>query len=137
MKKILLGLSVAGLLFSGYVSALKLFSHTCAFGSSCPYFLGYPACYFGFVLFLVLTFFAVEILRERDEYIAWEFRIGLLALAYALYILYLEWPLWKAGIAGSLFGLPTCVWGFLFFAGITSIAYLLGRKDSAPAPLEQ
>lgn len=61
MNKILLTLSVAGLTFASYLSGIKLFTSTCAFGESCPYFLGYPACYYGFVLFLLLTAFSYSL----------------------------------------------------------------------------
>ena len=47
-------LGLAGILFSGYLSAIKFFSATCAFNEPCPYFLGYPACYFGFGMFLII-----------------------------------------------------------------------------------
>ena len=53
-SKVLFGLSFLGLLFSGYLSAVKLFTDTCAFGESCPYFLGYPACWYGFGMYLIL-----------------------------------------------------------------------------------
>ncbi len=50
----LLGLALLGFLFSGYYAATKFFTDTCAFGETCPYFLGYPACYYGFGMFTVL-----------------------------------------------------------------------------------
>src|ERR1019366_10609833 len=53
---ILFILASAGLLFSGYLSAVNLFSHTCAFNESCPFFLGYPACFYGFAMYLVMFF---------------------------------------------------------------------------------
>src|SRR3989344_5447643 len=51
-------LSIMGLLFSGYLSGVKFFTSTCAFNESCPYFFGYPACYFGFAMFLLITIFS-------------------------------------------------------------------------------
>jgi len=51
---ILFLLALAGLLFSGYLSAVKLFSGSCAFNESCPYFHGYPACWYGFVMYLFM-----------------------------------------------------------------------------------
>jgi len=47
-------LTLAGVLFSGYLSGTKLLSGTCAFNESCPIFLGYPACYYGFVMFATM-----------------------------------------------------------------------------------
>lgn len=43
MPKTILILEIADTLFAGYLSAVKLISHTCAFNESCPYFLEYPA----------------------------------------------------------------------------------------------
>ncbi|MCF7864972.1 MAG: hypothetical protein K9M11_00500 [Candidatus Pacebacteria bacterium] len=59
-NKILFIISLGGVLFSGYLSSIKFFLKTCSFGETCPYFLGYPACYYGFALFLIL--FIVSIL---------------------------------------------------------------------------
>jgi uncharacterized membrane protein len=52
--RILFFLALAGLLFSGYLSAVKLFSGSCAFNEPCPYFLGYPACWYGFAMYLFM-----------------------------------------------------------------------------------
>jgi hypothetical protein len=51
---ILFFLALAGLLFSGYLSTVKFFSDTCAFNESCPLFLGYPACFYGFAMYLIM-----------------------------------------------------------------------------------
>ncbi|MFZ2523332.1 MAG: vitamin K epoxide reductase family protein [Minisyncoccia bacterium] len=59
MKKIYLFLTLAGVLFSGYLSGVKFFTKTCAFNETCPYFLGYPACYYGFAMFSLMFIFAV------------------------------------------------------------------------------
>ena len=58
MRKTLFGIGIAGVLFSGYLSAVKLFSNTCAFNESCPFFLGQPACYYGFVMFALIAILA-------------------------------------------------------------------------------
>ncbi|MDQ5962418.1 MAG: hypothetical protein QG653_225 [Patescibacteria group bacterium] len=51
--------TLAGVLFSGYLSATKLFSEICAFNESCAYFMGYPACYIGFAIFLMMFIVSV------------------------------------------------------------------------------
>lgn len=57
--KIVFGLSIAGSLFSGTLSYLELFCNT---ATSCPALapagaplLSYPACVYGFGMFVVLT----------------------------------------------------------------------------------
>src|SRR5690242_5011985 len=44
-------LGAAGTAFAGYLSVTRMTSGVCAFNELCPFFLGYPACYTGFVLF--------------------------------------------------------------------------------------
>ena len=51
--KIILGISIAGLLFSGYLSYTELFQKTCPLGG-CSFVLGLPACVYGFVMYLAL-----------------------------------------------------------------------------------
>lgn len=53
-NKLIFVLITAGLLFSGYLSGVKLFTDSCAFNESCPYFLGYPACWYGFGMYLLM-----------------------------------------------------------------------------------
>ncbi len=57
--KAVFGLSVVGMLFSGTLSYLELFCNT---ATSCPVvtpagvpLLGYPACVYGFGMFVLLT----------------------------------------------------------------------------------
>jgi uncharacterized membrane protein len=57
-------LTVAGTAFSGYLSLTKLLTGTCALNEACPYFLGYPACIYGFGMFstmLVITIIGLAI----------------------------------------------------------------------------
>lgn len=56
---VVFGLSIAGTLFSGTLSYLELF---CNVATSCPVItppgvplLGYPACVYGFGMFVILT----------------------------------------------------------------------------------
>ncbi len=47
-------LGAGGVLFAGTLSSIKMRSGICAFNEPCPEFLGYPACYTGFGLFVLL-----------------------------------------------------------------------------------
>jgi hypothetical protein len=66
--KIILGIGIAGVLFSGYLSYKELFG-TCPL--SCPAVgasgtvLGYPACIYGFVMYAILTIIAAIGLRAN------------------------------------------------------------------------
>ena len=60
--QIILAISLFGVAFSGYLSYQELFAGT---ATSCPApgapgtVFGYPACVYGFFMYLVLAFFAV------------------------------------------------------------------------------
>jgi len=119
MKKIILSLSICGLIFSGYISSLKIFSHTCAFNETCPYFLGYPACYFGFIMFLLITIFAVlrffRIMSDKRSLLA-TLLISILGILFAGYFTLGELPtLFAQGLSAYFFGLPTCALGLVFY----------------------
>ena len=51
--KILFGVSVIGLLFSGYLSYSEIFKQTCAFGG-CTSVFSVPACVYGFFMYLII-----------------------------------------------------------------------------------
>lgn len=61
LKNILI-LSIAGLLFSGYLSYGELFLQTCPVGG-CSNVLGMPACVYGFVMYLIVFILSAVGLR--------------------------------------------------------------------------
>lgn len=117
--RLILIFSIAGLLFAGYLSAVKLFTNTCAFNESCPYFLGYPACWYGFAMYLAMTILAI---------LVWTGRVGarkglnsilgvsILGIIFAGYFSLIEMPrLLSDGFTAYVLGLPTCVLGLIFY----------------------
>mgnify|MGYP001597406690 CR=1 FL=1 len=126
--KSVLFLSIAGVLFSGYLSGIKLFTATCAFNESCPIFLGYPACFFGFGMFLVLFVAALfAVLKENSRRTAVKVVASMSALGI-LFAGYLSMPEIKSLLAGAetgyTLGLPTCVYGLVFYILIFILAVL-------------
>ncbi|MEY4602216.1 MAG: hypothetical protein RL292_157 [Candidatus Parcubacteria bacterium] len=119
-------LSVAGLLFSGYLSGIKFFTETCAFNESCSYFLGYPACYFGFGMFLALTVVSFQIITSRmydRKGFKWMEVVGILGVLFAGYFTFKEIPeLLQSGLRAYVLGLPTCALGLIFYLLITFIS---------------
>lgn len=119
-------LSVAGLLFSGYLSGVKFFTETCAFNESCPYFLGYPACYFGFALFIALTVVSFQVITSRiydRKGFKWMEVIGILGVLFAGYFTFKEIPeLLESGVRAYVLGLPTCALGLIFYVLIVYIS---------------
>ena len=61
--KIILGLSVAGMLFSGYLSYTELFLNKCLMG--CTSVGKVPACVYGFIMYLVV--FVIALLGVLDS----------------------------------------------------------------------
>jgi hypothetical protein len=118
-KWTVLVLTLSGVLFSGYLSGVKFFSKTCAFNESCPYFLGYPACYFGFAMFLALFLTTSALVLGKASFakvLKINLAISLLGTAYATYFAVPEIRAIMAGTFESRFlGLSTCVYGQMFF----------------------
>jgi hypothetical protein len=126
-------LSIGGILFSGYLSGVKLFTEGCAFNESCPYFLGYPACYYGFVMFLLLTifsymlFFGKSSLNKGSKKMMF---VSFLGILFAGYFTFKELPvLFEKGLSEYVLGLPTCALGLLFYLIIFFISYSLYKKN--------
>lgn len=137
--KVLLGFTLGGTLFSGYISGVKLFSDTCAFGESCPYFLGYPSCYYGFAMFvalLVVTVLALARTLEENDASRWLLGISALGIVFAGYFTIGELPLLLSdGLAAYMLGLPTCALGLIFYLAIFVIAlriFLVTRTRETP-----
>lgn len=122
MKKTILGLAIAGLLFSGYISGVKFFTNACSFGEACPIFWGHPACYFGFAMFLLITIFSVVLVIDKTteknmlNAIA---AVSFLGILFAGYFTVGELPLlFQNGFSAYFFGLPTCALGLIFYVSI-------------------
>ena len=63
--KIILGLSIAGMLFSGYLSFGELTSGVCPVGGGCSSLLGLPTCVYGFVMYLAVFIVSLTGLRSK------------------------------------------------------------------------
>ena len=125
-------LSLAGLCFAGYLSGVKFFSNTCAFGEGCPMFLGYPACYYGFVMYLLLSICSYRIFSNREEEKKGAKRlmfISFLGILFAGYFTLGELPvLFKEGFSAYALVLPTCALGLIFYIAIFVLSLKVSRK---------
>lgn len=128
----LFGLSLLGTLFSGYLSGVKLFTNTCAFGEGCPLFLGYPACYFGFLLFFILLVTIVFGVFQKITYKTTTkimTTVSLIGIMFAGRYVFLEISsVFSKGFYASMLGLPTCAYGLAFFILICAVSILFSRK---------
>jgi hypothetical protein len=131
-KTLLLISSVAGVLFSGYMSSIKFFSDTCAFGETCPLFLGMPACYYGFTMFLLLFIMSLLLAfgKGSPQTLGKSMTVvSLLGIAFAGYFSAGELPtFFERGFKAYVFGLPTCVMGCVFFILVFIICLAFRRK---------
>jgi hypothetical protein len=126
-------LGVFGLLFAGYLSGIKFFTDTCAFGESCPIFLGLPACYYGFFMYLGITAYALfrkfGIVASQicNEIIVTISGVGIL---FSGYFTLTELPiLFRDGLTAYMLGLPSCALGLICYAAIFYIALRI-KKES-------
>lgn len=62
--KTIKGISILGLLFSGYLSYSELFGGKCALGG-CSFVLGVPACVYGFIMYLII--FSISLLGLKGK----------------------------------------------------------------------
>lgn len=128
----MLVMAAAGLAFSGYLSAVNIFNKACAFGETCPLFLGYPACWFGFGMYLVLFVAAAIGMVARNDSV----RRGAVKTIFAVSVAgilfagrFAVQELLGPGITGRL-GLSTCAYGLIMYVALcaTSLAALLRRR---------
>ena len=125
---VLFVLSSAGLLFSGYLSAIKLLSGNCAFNESCPYFLGYPACWYGFAMYAVMFVATAAALARREKAkkaVATDIIVSFVGILFAGSFVIQE--IMQSATAGVL-GFSTCVYGLIFYAAIFIVSLAAVRK---------
>lgn len=68
-KYAIYSLTLAGTLFSGFLSGVKLFTDNCALGETCPLFMGYPAATLVLFYFLHYLYYLIYwYLKIRTSY---------------------------------------------------------------------
>ncbi len=129
-----LGLSLAGSLFSGYLSFYKLLVASCAFNEPCPYFLGYPACWYGFAMFatlLALALFAWFGKLTTTVAAKATTAVALLGVLFAGRFTLIEVLSWLSGNAPRYsLGLPTCAYGLVFYVAVCVVSIAELRRVS-------
>lgn len=121
-----LGLTAAGSLFSGYLSGVRLFTGSCAFNESCPFFLGYPACWYGFAMFASMLGVSVAALLGQVQPEPAAKAIGGISFVgsiFAGHFVLAEFVTWLASRNQSYqLALPTCVYGLVFYIAILTLS---------------
>lgn len=125
--------SVAGFLFSGYLTAVKLFSGACAFNETCPLVIGIPACWYGFALYVILLLLSILAIRRSIEFtkaVTAVAAVSLVGILFAGTLTMTELPAFlKKGFEAYAFGVPTCFMGLIFFMMIFVTAVLAWSHD--------
>jgi len=112
--------SIMGTLFAGYLTVSKLLLGYCPLTEPCPIFLGYPACVYGFVLYLAMLAMSAFALfskkvASRHSLSSAIFWVSLIGVLFALYSTYQEvYFICPQGCHYSL-GMPTCVYGLVMY----------------------
>ncbi|MEY4745273.1 MAG: hypothetical protein RL272_1218 [Candidatus Parcubacteria bacterium] len=128
-------LSLGGTLFAGYLSAVKLLTGTCAFNESCPYFLGYPSCWYGFGMFLAMTAVSAAGFSGKMnalKAVRANAGIAVAGTLFAGYFVAQELSRWMSVPVAMRYGLvlPTCVYGLVFYVIILALSV---RQARTPA----
>ncbi len=63
--KIIASISVAGMLFSGYLSYGELFGKACSVGG-CSTLFGTPVCIYGFIMYLLVFIVSIIGLKSKN-----------------------------------------------------------------------
>lgn len=127
-------LTLAGTLFAGYMSAVKLFTSTCAFNEPCPYFMGVPACWPGLAMFFIMLVITIFGLAKKISELAVKKSlafVSLLGIIFAGRFVVEEVALLiKQGYSHYQLGLPTCTYGLIFYIIIFAISFSCSAKHS-------
>lgn len=129
---VLFAFTLAGLLFSGYLAGTKIFSDTCAFGAECPIFLGYPACYTGFIVYSILTVVSLIALFKKQMtrlLLAVITGVSLFGVLFSGKLTLVEMSVWFSdGFMAFLRSLPLCSIGLIFYAVIFILSLVIGNR---------
>jgi hypothetical protein len=134
-------LTLAGVLFSGYLSALRFLSSTCFADEPCPFFLGYPACYFGFGLFSALFITSVLASARKIPTQIAHYALRTLSLGGTLFAGYFVVQEFvrdlASGFAIGPLGLPTCAYGLVFFLTIFAFSFRYPSTQEHESPVQR
>ncbi|MFA5992365.1 MAG: hypothetical protein WC796_01520 [Candidatus Pacearchaeota archaeon] len=133
--------ALIGVLFSGYMTFVKLFSGVCPITEGCAILLGYPVCIYGLIMFFILfVLICVRLfgVRKKDlESIGGVdkglFYVSLIGFLFSLYFSIKELFFNSCGTIFSgnchySLGVPSCVYGFVMYLIIFICAVMIKKK---------
>ncbi len=120
-------LSLGGVVFAGYLTVTKLMTNVCPFQEPCPYFLGYPACWYGLGIFsLLLAISFIGLVGKREEtWLIFFIRAGagVGVLFAGSFVIREMINAIRFGLPDYRLFLPTCAYGLLVYILIFVLAH--------------
>jgi hypothetical protein len=128
-------ISLAGTLFSGYLTASKMVADVCPLNEGCPYLFGYPSCLYGFLIFfslLVLSLLYLYKPKNNRNILKTIVAVSVFGIVYGVY--FSVYDLFFLQCAGgqcqySLL-LPSCIYGTALYAFIFFHSFKLFKKTN-------
>ena len=119
-------LTLMGVLFSGYMTFFHIFTNRCAFGETCPLFLGKPACWYGLFMFSLMfltSLLAVFRIISPEAARKIILIVSVIGVVFAARFAVPEIQLLMSGHGGRYpLLLPTCTWGLVFYVLILIVS---------------
>lgn len=126
-------LSIAGILFAGYLTINKLVLGVCSFGESCPFLMGYPVCIYGLIIFTTIFITTSSLILTKNDAIANRAFLYASTLGVVFSGYYALQEVFNP-ICGNncvyQMGLPTCVYGFIVFVAVFVCMMHYRKKQS-------
>lgn len=130
--------SLGGMAFSGYLSYFNLWGPGCSQpliscgGAKTVEIFGLPTCVYGFFMFLMEALLATIALTKQDKkkLLKWMFGLGLFGVLFAgvLAVYEIVW------LDAFTYGIPACLYGFIFYFLIFLFALFGLRYQGNEAP---
>jgi hypothetical protein len=121
LLKIILYLSIAGVLFAGYLTVNKMLAGVCAFGESCPSLWNHPVCIYGLIIFFTIMVSTIALLLYPTDKLAkhTQLYMSILGVLFSGFYSYQEIfnPICGKYCHYQL-GLPTCIYGLVVFLAV-------------------
>ena len=128
--KIILYLSIAGVLFAGYLTISKMITGVCSFGESCPFLWNHPVCIYGLMIFFTIMLSTITLLLHPMDKLAKNslFYMSILGVLFSGFYSYQEIfnPICGKFCHYQLI-IPTCIYGFVVFVAVL-VCVIKGRR---------
>jgi hypothetical protein len=129
--KAVLYLSIAGVLFAGYLTISKMITGICSFGESCPFLWDHPVCIYGLIIFITILLSTIALLMTPKDKLAKNSLVYMSILGVLFSGFYSYQEIFNP-ICGKFchyqLGLPTCIYGFVVFIAVFACVMINRRK---------